>query len=142
MFNCLLWISIDIFLFILLSFQTSSSSQNHKENWMSLHRWQPCQEITFVISCFMLIIWQVDWACGMENCFFFPKLFMVNVCLLPKIWRNITLCGKMVLSVGENLPTNFHMKLRKNNKQNLAIFICITLAQYCVDTFWKFFFFL
>ena len=45
------------------------------------------------------------------------------------------MCGKMVLSAGENLPTNFHMKLQKNNKQNLAIFICITLAQYCVDTF-------
>lgn len=27
------------------------------------------------------------------------------------------------------------MKLRKSNKQNLAIFICIALAQYCVDTF-------
>ena len=32
---------------------------------------------------------------------------------------------------------NFYMKLRKNNKQNLAIFI--TLAQYCVDTFKIFF---
>ena len=69
-------------------FKHISPNQNNKTKFT--HVWNlSCQEI--LISCFMLNLWWVDWAYSVQNCFVFPKLFIVNFCLMTESQRNISL---------------------------------------------------
>ena len=87
-------------------------NQNNKTKFT--HVWNlSCQEI--LISCFMLNLWWVDWAYSVQNCFVFPKLFIVNFRLMTESQRNITVCSGEMTQCGWE---SSHLKFQKNIYRN------------------------